>query len=92
MNKSQPFLLTLILFVISATSNAQIKLPKLISHGIVFQRDVEIPVWGWASPHEDIEIHFNGKTYNTKASAKVWEQTCCLSNFIAGDCLIYGVK
>ena len=54
--------------------NAQVKLPRLVSDGMVLQRDAEIPVWGWASPNERITISFNGKTYKTKAGAdKRWK-------------------
>ncbi len=36
---------------------------------MVLQRDVEIPIWGWASANEKIVVRFNGKTYKTTASA-----------------------
>ena len=68
MNKNQNFIITLLFVVCSLTLKAQIRLPKLISNGVVLQRDVEIPVWGWASPNEHIELQFNGKTYKTKAT------------------------
>ena len=61
----------LILFTISiSTCFADVKLPKLISDGVVLQRDTKIPVWGWASPNEKVTVSFQGKKYNTKASAE----------------------
>ena len=69
MNKLQSLLIILVFSVFNSTLNAQIKLPKLISDGMVLQRDVEIPIWGWASANEKIVVRFNGKTYKTTASA-----------------------
>ena len=61
--------LLVILFLVKPfLSIGQITLPKLISDGIVLQRDAKIPIWGWASPNEKIIIHFNKKTYKTTAS------------------------
>lgn len=47
----------------------QIRLPKLICDSMVLQRDVELKIWGWASPGERINISFNGK--KSKAVAGV---------------------
>ncbi|WP_342330827.1 sialate O-acetylesterase [Pedobacter sp. FW305-3-2-15-E-R2A2] len=45
----------------------QIRLPKLICDSMVLQRDVELKIWGWASPGERINISFNGKKSKTVA-------------------------
>src|SRR5690606_25686620 len=58
------------ILLISISSYADVKLPKLISDGVVLQRDTKIPVWGWASPGEKVTVSFQGKKYNTKASAE----------------------
>ena len=65
----------IILFLIqSSISIGQIKLPKIISDGIVLQRDAKIPVWGWSSPNEKIIVQFNKKNYKTTASnERTWE-------------------
>ena len=44
---------------------SEVKLPCFINNGMVLQRDIEVPVWGWASVGEKIQIEFNGATYNT---------------------------
>ena len=44
---------------------AQIKLPRLISDGMVLQRDTELSLWGWARPGEPIELEFQGSVYET---------------------------
>ena len=53
-------------FVISAL--CQVTLPKLISDGMVIQRDSDVKIWGWASADEPITIYFLGKTYSTSAN------------------------
>lgn len=63
-------LFTLIIVLTSITTTfADVKLPKLISDGIVLQRDANIPVWGWAAANEKITVTFNGKKYKTQATA-----------------------
>ncbi len=64
---------TLIIALLLLTSNliiSQVKLPKLISDGMVLQKDAKIPIWGWASPNEKVTVIFNGKKHRTKANAK----------------------
>ncbi|MGB5668036.1 MAG: sialate O-acetylesterase [Maribacter sp.] len=52
----------------------QISLPRLISDGAILQRDTELKIWGWASPNEAIELHFNKETYKTVADGQgTWE-------------------
>lgn len=58
----------LLAFLITFNINAQIKLPRLISDGMVLQRDTKVKIWGWASPNESIELDFKGKKYNTTTS------------------------
>jgi sialate O-acetylesterase len=57
--------LLLLLFFIIPAAYATIKLPALVSNGMVFQRDARLKIWGWAAPGEKVTISFNGK----KASA-----------------------
>jgi sialate O-acetylesterase len=57
-------LLLTLLFIIPV-AYATIKLPALVSNGMVLQRDARLKIWGWAAPGEKVTISFNGK----KASA-----------------------
>ncbi|MBA7530351.1 hypothetical protein ES705_22554 [subsurface metagenome] len=50
--------------LISYNICAQVKLPRLISDGMVLQRDVTIKIWGWASPGEVILIKFKQNDYS----------------------------
>ena len=56
-----------ILFSLGVTS--QIKLPRLISDGMVLQRDNKVKIWGWASANEKIELEFKNKRYKTNTTA-----------------------
>ena len=54
--------------------SAQIKLPKLISDGMILQRDTKIKIWGWAAANEDVIVSFKKKTYTTSANKNgEWE-------------------
>lgn len=47
---------------------AQVELPKLISNGMVLQRDAEVRLWGWASPGEAVRINFKDQQYQATAT------------------------
>lgn len=51
--------------LITVSIHAQIKLPRLISDGMILQRDSKVNIWGWAAPNEKIELEFKGKTFKT---------------------------
>ncbi|MEO6317104.1 MAG: sialate O-acetylesterase [Chitinophagaceae bacterium] len=55
------------LIVMGFTSFSQVRLPKLVSDGMVLQRDANVRVWGWASPGEKIAVKFLNKTYGVRA-------------------------
>ncbi|HEY4148621.1 MAG TPA: sialate O-acetylesterase, partial [Chitinophagaceae bacterium] len=49
-------------------SFSQVRLPRLISSGMVLQRDKPVNIWGWASAGEKITVSFNNNTYTTAAA------------------------
>lgn len=59
----------LILFLAVNIAFGEIRLPKLVSDGMVLQRDTKVKIWGWAGKNEKVNIKFKGKTYRTKADA-----------------------
>lgn len=65
------------------TAFCNVRLPRLISDGMVLQRDADVKVWGWADANEKITINFNDKTYNTTADAN-GKWTITLSSLKAG--------
>ncbi|MDX1679341.1 MAG: sialate O-acetylesterase [Akkermansiaceae bacterium] len=46
---------------------AEVKLPAIFSDHMVLQRDVDVPVWGWADAGEKVTVSFAGKTVTTTA-------------------------
>ncbi|GAB3687792.1 sialate O-acetylesterase [Spirosoma flavus] len=55
---------------IANVAQAQLRLPKLISDGMVLQRDVPLKIWGWAAPGERITVRFKNKNYKTVTEAR----------------------
>lgn len=55
------------LMILSASVPADIRLPEIISDGMLLQRGVEIPIWGTAAPGEKITVRFAGQTKNAAA-------------------------
>lgn len=58
------------LLLISIDLFSQIKLPQLISDGVVLQRDAEVKLWGCASPNETIELTFKDDIYTTQSDGE----------------------
>lgn len=64
----------LILLISCQSAFADIRLPRLISDGMVLQRDKKLKIWGWADENESIRVTFNKKNYTTRALAdRLWE-------------------
>ncbi|MDB5120853.1 MAG: protein of unknown function acetylesterase [Sphingobacteriales bacterium] len=64
------FLICLISFSLSFQIGfCDIKLPRLISNGMILQRNAKINVWGWGSIGEKVSVKFNNKEYKTVTDA-----------------------
>jgi sialate O-acetylesterase len=46
-----------------------VRLPVLISDGMVMQRNVPLKVWGWAAGNEKINVNFKNSDYHTAANS-----------------------
>ncbi|WP_312825630.1 sialate O-acetylesterase [Epilithonimonas sp.] len=57
------------LIIISRFSlvNAKIKLPALVSDGMILQRNTNIKIWGQADSEEKVIVKFQNKSYSTVA-------------------------
>jgi sialate O-acetylesterase len=67
-------LLVWILVLKGASGFCDIRLPRLISEGAVLQREVELRIWGWASPGEQVELSFNQQSYHAETDPQgSWE-------------------
>jgi sialate O-acetylesterase len=57
----------LLIILLSSLTFCEVKLPRLISDGMVLQRNTELNIWGWADKNEKVTINFLGSSYNTTA-------------------------
>lgn len=54
------------LFLLNVSfSFCQVRLPRLISDGMILQRDATTKLWGWATPGEQVILTFNQKEFKT---------------------------
>jgi len=66
--------LLLVLFLIPILCFAEVKLPKLVSDGMILQRDANVRIWGWAANSEKVTIRFMDATYTATANDNgAWE-------------------
>ena len=49
---------------ISQAAFSRVRLPLVLSDGMVLQRGDGVKIWGWADADEKVTINFAGKTYN----------------------------
>ena len=63
-------LILILLFLIALPSFSQVKLPRLISDGMILQRNARVKIWGWAANHEQVSIAFRDTVYHTTANDK----------------------
>jgi sialate O-acetylesterase len=70
-------------FLLSQTAFCEVRLPRLISDGMVLQRETDVKIWGWANPGEKVSINFNGKKHTT-TTGECGKWTVTLSDMKAG--------
>ena len=63
-------LLIAFLFVAAASALADVKLPHVIGSNMVLQRQMLIPIWGWADPGEKVTVKFADQKVSTTADAQ----------------------
>lgn len=56
--------------LITNGAQAEVRLPQLVSDGMVLQRDTPVPVWGWADAGEAVSVEFRGQSYLTQANTE----------------------
>lgn len=61
------FHIIILLFTLigTLTSVGQVRLPRLVSDGMVLQREMPVNMWGWAKPGEKVKLNFNSQTFET---------------------------
>jgi sialate O-acetylesterase len=64
----------LLLLFISTLALSQVRLPRLVSDGMILQRDFPVRIWGWASSGEHVTVHFRGESWAATANQRgEWE-------------------
>lgn len=61
--------------LLSTLSFGQLQVAQIFSDNMVLQRDVQIPIWGWAKEGASVKMIFDGQTYRTNASNGTWQFT-----------------
>lgn len=84
-------LLLVLSLLISLPLFGQVRLPRLISDGMVLQRDARVKIWGWAAGREKISVIFHDSVYHASANDK-GEWTIVLSGLKAGGPFTMTVK
>lgn len=62
---------------------SELKLPRLVSDGMVLQRNTDIKIWGWAAAGKIVTLEFMGKFFNTTTDVD-GKWIIVLSNLKAG--------
>ncbi|WP_421825615.1 sialate O-acetylesterase [Larkinella sp.] len=68
-NTKQVLNLLTVVLLASVVCFGQVRVPKLISDGMVLQRDAPLKIWGWAKPGEKISVRFKNRNYKTVTDA-----------------------
>jgi len=55
--------------LLSFSAFSDVKLPTLVSNGMVLQRDIPVKIWGWANPGEKVTVTIKGKKLRTVTDA-----------------------
>ncbi len=63
-------LLTSVIVMTLATAvEANVRVPAVIGNNMVLQKDIPLPIWGWADPGEEVTVTFGDKLMSVKADA-----------------------
>ena len=58
------------------SATAQVKLPDFFSSNMVLQQGIEIPVWGWASPGEEVTVTLERSLVGVITGSNTSEVSC----------------
>jgi len=68
-------LLALALLLQSQRAGATIKLPALVSDGMVLQQKAPVRIWGWAEDGEKVTVALRGQSLTVEARGGLWAVT-----------------
>ena len=59
-----------------APVQADVRLPEVISNNMVLQKDIPLPIWGWADPGEEVTVTLGDSSAKSTADgAGKWKVT-----------------
>ena len=67
--RSPLFLVLAVLTLAAPRLHAQLRLPAIISDGMVLQQQQANPLWGWDTPGSAVTVTFAGQTHRATAGA-----------------------
>ena len=85
------YLLSVLGLCVTILSFADVKLPQIFSNNMVLQRNILLPIWGWAAPGEKVTVQFNKQSKSVKAG-KDGKWTLQLNKEAAGGPFTLTVK
>ena len=57
------------LLLVVSSAQANVRMPAVISNNMVLQKDIPLPIWGWADGGEEVTVTLGESTVTTKADA-----------------------
>jgi sialate O-acetylesterase len=70
----RPYVLLFVFLTAITQVSGNVRLPRLFSDNMVLQREMSVPVWGWADPGEKVIVALGGHVAETIASANgLWK-------------------
>ena len=63
------FFSTLALLAVMSDADAKVRLPHLISDGMVIQQNSDVRLWGWAEPGRNVNVTVSWTDAVSKAKA-----------------------
>ena len=70
MKRSFKFLTGILLAWVGPSQAEGLKLATLFSDHMVLQRELPVPIWGWAKPGEEVTVEFAGLWENCSFTVK----------------------
>jgi sialate O-acetylesterase len=74
-----------LLLVFSRSLVADVRLPAIFTDNAVLQRDIPVPVWGWADQGEQVTVKIGDQTKTAVPDAKTGKWTVKLDPLSVGD-------
>lgn len=69
LTKAQAWRCAVLCLAFAPALRAEVRLPAIFSDHMVVQQGVDLPVWGWAAPGEEVSVAAAGQSRKTRAGA-----------------------